>query len=207
MSAGITIMDGFEERHRATVAKMFWDAFEAKLHKILGPAPLARSFIESVLDPLFAISAVDENGEILGVAGYKTADGALVGGELSDMTKVYGTFGGLWRGLFLHVLERPLKEGELLMDGIFVTAAARGRGIGTLLLNAVKAKSRALGDGTVRLDVIDINPRAKALYQRHGFVKTATQSTGPLKFVFGFSFAETMIYAADGSDVKGRRDV
>lgn len=45
-----------------------------------------------------------------------------------------------------------------------VDAAARSRGIGTRLLDASCDHARDLGETSVRLDVIDTNPLARALY-------------------------------------------
>jgi RimJ/RimL family protein N-acetyltransferase len=52
----------------------------------------------------------------------------------------------------------------------------------------------------VRLDVIDTNPRARALYERKGFVATGEQKLGPLKPVFGFSSATTLIKQAETAE-------
>ena len=78
------------------------------------------------------------------------------------------------------------------MDGIFVTKEARGLGLGTALLRAVKGEALKRGCGEVRLDVIDNNPRARKLYEREGFVAGNVQSLGPLKHLFGFSSATEM---------------
>ena len=51
----------------------------------------------------------------------------------------------------------------------------------------------ARGYAEVRLDVIDNNPRARTLYERRGFVAGDTQYLGPLKYLFGFSAATTMV--------------
>jgi ribosomal protein S18 acetylase RimI-like enzyme len=186
------IVSGFPADQRAAAANLFWQAFSGKLGKVLGPEEKALALIVRLLDPHFAISAVSEDGRLLGMAGYKTDGGALVGGGLSDMMAVYGLFGGLWRGLLLDLLERDTEPGLLLMDGIFVSAEARGLGIGTALLNAVCETAAANGCAKVRLDVIDTNPRARALYERCGFSATETEETGPLKYIFGFSSATRM---------------
>ncbi len=46
---------------------------------------------------------------------------------------------------------------------------ARGGGIGTALLGWVQARARAAGAEGVDLHVLTTNPRARALYLRHGF--------------------------------------
>ena len=62
-----------------------------------------------------------------------------------------------------------------------------------LLLNAIKRKAREQGCTQVRLDVIDTNPRARLLYEREGFRAVAVRNLGPLRKLFGFRYATTMI--------------
>lgn len=159
------------------------------------PERKALVFLEKVANSTHSISAVSPDGTLLGIAGFKTTNGSFIGGGVNDLQYAYGWFGGLWRGVFLDFLERPLQVGTLLMDGIMVSKAARGLGIGTALLSAVKAKALQLECEQVRLDVIDTNPRARALYEREGFVAETTSNTGPLRHVFGFSSSTTMTYA------------
>lgn len=186
------IVSGFPEDQKDAAARLFWQAFSGKLGKVLSPEDKALALISRLLDPNYALSAVTGDGRLLGMAGYKTENGGLVDGGLSDMMAVYGVFGGLWRGLVLDLLERDPEPGLLLMDGIFVSPDARGLGIGTALLEAVCGTAAAKGCSKVRLDVIDTNPRARALYERCGFAAIETDETGPLKHVFGFSSATRM---------------
>lgn len=74
------------------------------------------------------------------------------------------------------------------MDGIFVCADARVSGVGSALLEATKSEARARAYCRVRLDAIDTNPRA-----RHGFVACETASIGPLRYIYGFQSATTMM--------------
>lgn len=191
-SPQFTIEPGFREEHRPAAAKGFWAAFGPKLARLLGPTTRAVDFIESVLDPSHAISAVDSNGDFLGVAGFKTDQGAFVGGTFRDLRRVYGSFGALWRAPLLSILERDLAPDTLLMDGIFVAPSARGMGVGSALLTAVSEHATALGLAQVRLDVIDSNPRARALYERQGFKPLGKTHLGPFKHLFGFQSATTM---------------
>ena len=70
---------------------------------------------------------------------------------------------------------------------------ARGQGIGSALMQAICDEGRARGYLAVRLDVIDTNWRAKALYARLGFEVEKTESIGALRHVFGFSGTTTMV--------------
>lgn len=189
----VTIQRGFSEEHRDEAAALFWEAFSGKLGKILRPEERALRLVCKILDPNFAFSAVSRDGELLGLAGFKTSAGGFSGGDLSDLTSTYGLFGGVWRGIVLELFERPLKRDELLMDGIFVHPDARGKGVGTLLLEAIVDEARRRNLSSVRLDVIDVNARARALYERVGFVAGATEETGLLADFLGFRSATTMI--------------
>lgn len=61
---------------------------------------------------------------------------------------------------------RPL----LNIHDLVVTAACRGQGVGTMLLQAVAQRARELGCCRVTLEVDSSNPGAKKLYERSGFV-------------------------------------
>lgn len=182
---------GFTQEERPEVAALYWQAFEGKLGFALGPAERALPFISKALDPTHALVA-RADGVLLGVAGIKTDKGRLVDGDFSDMRASYGLFGALWRVALLMVLERDLEPGVCQMDGIFVNARARGQGVGTVLLEAVADQARQSGARVVRLDVIDTNPRAEALYRKRGFVPVKREHTGPFKWIFGFGSALRM---------------
>ncbi len=174
-------------------AALYWQAFAAKLHITMGPAAKGTAFVTRVFDPSHGISAHAADGRLLGVVGFKTAKGALVGGQFADMRAVYGFWGALWRAVPLWMLERDTENKRFLMDGIFVDENARGQGVGTELLRAICAEGDRRGYAELRLDVINTNPRARALYERLGFVAGETQRLGPLRHVFGFEASTTMI--------------
>lgn len=189
------IKTGIPAEHRAQATALYWDAFGAKLNVTMGPKEKAQVFIENVLDPSHGICALDDDGALLGVVGFKTNKSALVDGSFADLRYVYGIFGATWRAAFLNLLERDTEDARFLMDGIFVAPYARGRGVGTALLNAIFNEAKARGYAQVRLDVIDSNPRARALYEREGFKAIKTQSLGPLRYIFGFRASTTMVRA------------
>ncbi|MEY1557477.1 GNAT family N-acetyltransferase [Yoonia sp. R2331] len=174
-------------------AALYWQAFAAKLHIALGPADKGQAFVTRVFDPTHGISIHADDGTLLGVAGFKTAKSALVGGEFADLKAIYGLWGATWRAALLHMLERDTENSRFLMDGVFVAERARGQGVGTALLRAICAEGARRGYAEVRLDVIDSNPRAQALYAREGFVATKTTALGPLRHIFGFNASTTMV--------------
>jgi len=188
------IETGISERHLKAAAKLHFEAFSGKIGGILGRDGRGVSFFADVIDPEFGICALSKDSEqLLGIAGFKTADGALIGGDLADLREHYGLIGGLWRGLLLAPLGRPVEADVLLMDGVAVVPQMRGHGVGSALLDAIEREAAGQGKASIRLDVIDTNPRAKSLYERKGFTATGTQSTGPLRHLFGFNSATTML--------------
>lgn len=190
---------GVSDAARKDAVTLFWTAFKGKLLPVMKPESSAIAFFNQVIDPNFAISAVGDDGVLLGIAGFKTARGSFMGGDLKDLASVYGWIGGTWRGVILSLLERPLQANTLLMDGIFVAPNARGRGIGTALLSAIKDKAETLGCDEVRLDVIDTNPRARHLYERQGFAAQDTTDIWLFRHIFGFRRSTTMIHTIETS--------
>lgn len=191
------INDGLKENHKQRASQLFWQAFREKLQPVMKPEEKALEFFNLVIDSNHAISAISNDEALIGIAGFKTQTGSFMGGELKELCSVYGWFGGTWRGLVLSLLERPLKPKTLLMDGIFVSEVARGQGIGPKLLAAIKEKAKNLDCSTVRLDVIDTNPRARTLYERQGFVAGSTSNIGPLRHLFGFQKSTTMVFTLE----------
>ena len=189
----MTVTTGFTAAERPRIAALYWEAFGGKLGRVLGPEARALGFVTRVLDPSHALVYRTAGGEVLGVAGFKTHTGAFVGGDFSDLTACYGRIGGLWRGLLLGLLERDTENRRFLMDGICVAPEARGRGVGTALLEGIAREAAERGYGEIRLDVIAGNTRARALYERRGFEAVNEQRLGPLSLIFGFSAATTMV--------------
>ena len=70
----VTIDAGFTEAERPQVARLYWQAFGAKLGKVLGPDRRALAFLEQALTPEFALVA-RRDGALLGVAGFQTPQG------------------------------------------------------------------------------------------------------------------------------------
>ncbi len=189
----MNISPGFADDERAAVAAMYWAAFGQKLGRVMGPDRRALALLAEIADPTHALCARDTEGRLLGVVGFKTHESALIDGGWSDMTRHYGWLGAAWRVALLHLLERDVENERFLMDGIFVADGARGQGVGTALLTAIYDEARRRGYSELRLDVIDSNQRARALYEREGFVPGGRHTLGPLRHVFGFESATTMI--------------
>ena len=184
---------GIPRRDRDEAAALYWEAFGDKLGLSLGPKYRAMRFITSVLRHDHGVCAHDETGRLVGVAGFKTVHGALVGGNFHDMRMVYGWTGAAIRQALLAALETDTENERFLMDGLFVAEEARGQGIGTALLEAITAEAKRRGYRQIRLEVVDTNTRAKSLYRRRGFYELKTNKLGLMRHFYGFRSSTTMV--------------
>lgn len=189
----VTIFQGLTVAQRPEAARLYWEAFGGKLGRVLGPEDRARHFFQRVIRGDLCFAAVDETGRLIGIAGFKTPAGSFAGGNWADLVAVYGPWGGRWRGGLLWALSREVDNDRFLVDGICVARTHRGQGVGSLLLAALYREAADRGYRSIRLDVIRDNWRARALYERHGFLATRTESLGPLRYLFGFASSTTMV--------------
>ena len=184
----IVIERSLPEANRRQAAEIFYEAlFSPFLPEDGGIALLARLF-----DPARAIVA-RRGPDLLGLAGLNYGGSRLVRWQPRLYLEELGLLRGLFYAAALRLYVRPLREGQLLMDGLAVHTSARGQGIGTRLLDAVGDFAREHGYRSVRLDVVDTNPRARVLYERLGFVPAATHHLPGLRRFIGFSAYTTMI--------------
>lgn len=69
---------------------------------------------------------------------------------------------------------------EIYLIGMWVSASARGAGVGDLLVITALDAAGAAGHARVHLDVAEENLPAQRLYARHGFARTGTTWDNPL---------------------------
>ena len=189
----ITYQLGLPDSLRAQAVVLYWQAFGGKLGRVMGPTAKAHRFLNRVLRAPHAIVALDEAGQLLGMAGFKTPAGSFAGGEIADIRAIYGALGAAWRLPLLWMLGDDTPPDHFLLDGICVAPKARGLGVGSALIGAIEDQARQRGYACVQLEVIDSNLRARALYQRLGYQTLKTQPLGLLRFAFGFDAAITMV--------------
>lgn len=71
---------------------------------------------------------------------------------------------------------------EIYLARIDILPGYQGRGIGTQLISTLIDQARQLGQDLV-LDVLTVNRRARALYQRLGLIETARHGDGDIKII------------------------
>jgi ribosomal protein S18 acetylase RimI-like enzyme len=61
-------------------------------------------------------------------------------------------------------------ERDAFVDELYVADAARGHGLGSAALQVAEEACREAGIHALHLEVEHANPRARALYERHGYI-------------------------------------
>ncbi|MFV0492300.1 MAG: GNAT family N-acetyltransferase [Pseudorhodobacter sp.] len=189
----VTIQRGLPEALRPRAVGIYWQAFGSKLGRIMGPQDRACRFLTRAIRADHAFIALSERGELLGLAGFKSPQGSLAGGSPADLRAVYGIPGSIWRAGLLRLLNHEVDNHHFLLDGICVAPEERGHGIGTALLEAIFEEGRSRGYDAIRLDVIDTNHRARALYERLGFTVHRHDHAGFLGRAFGVGGSHVMV--------------
>ncbi|MCT2544069.1 GNAT family N-acetyltransferase [Streptomyces atratus] len=187
----VTVRRGVPAGAERRAAELYWDAFGRKIGPALNPPGKAVPFIAAHLNADRAVCALLD-GQLVGLAGYQHGGRALTGGSACAVLRAYGHLRGLHRLLLLALFERHPAPGQLVMDGIAVDPDMRGRGVGSLLIEEVAAIAAEQDCREIRLDVIDTNPRARALYERLGFTAVRTEHTPYLRGLLGFGAVTTM---------------
>ena len=186
----VNISVGLPPDSTAKIAAMYFDIFSRKLGAVLG----RRAAVAMIADHINAnriIVALDDE-KIVGIAGLKYNGTGFFAPDRRGFLKHYGPLVGRVRaGLWASVQTNP-RPHQLLLDGLGVQAELRSRGIGTTLLEAVNRHARELDKTEVILEVVDTNPRAKALYERFGYQTVLTTRRWSFRLA-GFSSANLML--------------
>ncbi|MFI9455202.1 GNAT family N-acetyltransferase [Amycolatopsis sp. NPDC052450] len=172
-------------------AELCWGAFGRKLGPALNPPDKAVPFLAARLDTDRAVCAF-AGGELVAFAEYQLGGQKPAKGAVIAVLRTYGWIRGLYRLALLALFENRPKRGRLVVAGIAVDPGSRGHGIGSLLVEELAAIAAERGCREIRLDVIDTNPRAKALYERLGFATVRTTRTPYLRRLLGFGAVTTM---------------
>lgn len=193
MQTSIEITQKLQTREQALeVAQIFYEAFRLKIQYLdlfpRSPEQAIRILTGS-FHPQNGFYAL-EDGHVLGVVGLDWPGGRyFLHFTRAGLAAEFGGFGALWRLAWIrfnHWFSRPRAQ-EVRIAAIAVAGAARGKGVGSLLLERVFEHARECGCRAVVLEVVDTNPRAHKLYEQLGFKVVRTEWTGPITARAGFT--------------------
>jgi len=80
-----------------------------------------------------------------------------------------------------------VKKNEVYICSFAVKSEYRGKGVGSELLNALCSHFKENGYEYAKLTVINTNPRAKNMYEKHGFYQEKEIKYGSLTEKAGFT--------------------
>lgn len=189
----------FDAQDGEAISELYYAAFRAKYEPLLGTDAEARQILAKDFESSMALVVYDEHRPI-GVLGFQHTGARFVDLTRTTFSEVLGRFKGPIYHTILSFFDRKSVPGELLLDGIAVSSEYRGKGVGSALLNAAKCLTKTEGFERMRLDVVDTNPRAKSLYERHGFVAEEVEDLSAWSELLGFSKVTTMRFYPEVTD-------
>lgn len=187
----VAIGSGFTASEAERVGALYWGAFGSKLTAAFRDSGIGARLVTTGLCSARMLVARSA-GEVVGVCGYHQDNQGAVDLSWRHLRGHLSRPETVWALGALALLSRHERPGVLVLDGICVGEAHRGCGIGSMLLDAAVGLARERKDRVVQLSVVDTNPRAAALYRRHGFTTVNRGSLGPLRHLYGFKHYATM---------------
>ena len=189
----IQIKIGLPENYYSEAVIIYIEAFYQKFHWLFGSQEKMKSLLVKSFNPELAIAAF-VNNRLVGVAGMAFKDRHFITLRLSVCIEEFGFFAGLVKYLVYKIIRsRSYARGELLLDSLAVASTMRGRGLGTLLIEAIENYAKKNSLTSVSLEVVDTNPKARKLYDRLGFQEKTTNHYPFLKNIIGIEAISTMV--------------
>jgi ribosomal protein S18 acetylase RimI-like enzyme len=198
----VQIQKGLTSEQLPQAVALFDVAFESKMAMAIPDATIRRRFFANVFNAESCLSATLD-GKVVGFVGFQTATEAFSGGitgvgiPWGKIRSQLGFLAAIRAALFFALFQRQPEQGTLILDGVTVDTALRGRGVGKLLMDAVIDYAGSQSFQQIKLGVLDTNVVAKALYEKVGFVVTGKKDFRFLKLVLGFGGYYIMIRPID----------
>lgn len=202
------IEHGLPEHLRERAAQILDQAFGEKLSWPIPDRDRRQAFLARTIRVRNCLVALDGD-ELMGLVCLNAPRGPFEGEILdtgglgiSGWRSLLGTVGAVRAALMLgFAYSHKAKPDEIYIDFIAVSAEARGRGLGTSLLREARDIASEQGFDCVRLDVVDTNRRAQALYEREGYRVIDETRLGFIGRFVGFEAAYTMECPVDRAAV------
>ena len=177
---------GLDARYKDEFIRLFCDTFPEIIVPVFGSVERCTQLLERSLANDRILMAISDE-RLAGFAGLHYSRREWFNPSLCQLlaTMRWGIFRVMVMGIILF--RRP-KLDTLHLDTLAVHPDMRGQGIGTQLVDAVVALATAEGKRFVTLEVEDINPRAKRVYERLGFVVSKFEKL-PWPWRTGFQFS------------------
>ncbi len=143
-----------------------------------GDVPALAAFARRTYEAAFGHSF--SRGDLERHLSTRLSDGYFVAAVSEDVFLLAETAEGIVGFVqFGDAHQGEFMPGDQELRRIYVSPAVQNRGIGSLLLETTLAHSRMRTAGAIFLDVWEENHRARALYERYGFVVVGKRAFVP----------------------------
>jgi ribosomal protein S18 acetylase RimI-like enzyme len=165
----IEIKLGIPEELHHQAAIICCEGFLSQIEWLFGSKQKAITVLEHSFDSELGVIA-QLQGQLVGFVGLKYENRPFLKFERSHCIRELGLLRGLLAFLILNNISptKPLSD-EVYIAVLVVDASMRGKGIGSLLMQAAFDIAQKNQCTAVVLDVANTNPDARRLYERLGF--------------------------------------
>ena len=165
----IEIKLGIPEELRKQAAIICYEGFRSQIEWLIGSQQKGVALLEASFNAELGLTALMQ-GQLVGFIGLKYENRPFFQFERSHCIRELGLIRGLLAFLLLNniSLVKPLSN-EVYIAVLVVDASMRGKGIGSLLMQAAFEIAQQNQCTAVVLDVANTNPDARRLYERLGF--------------------------------------
>jgi len=154
------------------------------------------NLIQKGINTSNCVAAISNDNMLMGLAGFHLNKSSFINISFHSMIKLFGFIKGSIKYVQMSVIfyRNPDHKKQMLMDGIAVGETNRGKGIGRLLFAELEQFAKTNNITSIKLDVIDENPRAKKLYESIGFSPSKyTKVPRCISKIIGVSVVTSMI--------------
>jgi ribosomal protein S18 acetylase RimI-like enzyme len=191
LDSHIEIKLGIPEELRHQAAIICYEGFRSQIEWLIGSQHKGITLLEHSLNTELGLTA-QMQGQLVGFVGLQYENRSFFRFERSHCIRELGLLRGLLVFLLFNLSATQILPEEMFITVIVVDASMRGKGIGTLLMQAVFGIAQQNQCHAIVLDVIDTKPDARRLYERLGFKPVRTIEYGYLRSLIGSSANTTM---------------
>jgi ribosomal protein S18 acetylase RimI-like enzyme len=188
----MSITKGLPQNYYSVAVELFLNALGEKFTTILGDKNKAKELLELSINPHNCFSAIGET-ELLGVLAFQIKNTNFLSFTFKMIISVYGFMNGIIKMIGLSMLIHKSNSDEIYLEAIAVSESARGKGVGTQLIETLFLFAKENNFKFISLQVIDTNPKAKELYEHLGFRVVKKTSIWPVNKIIGFPFNEVFL--------------
>ena len=193
-AASAAIVRRMAAADQPAVSGLFLSSFSGKLAAMLRRHPAAAAEVLAAAALRSGDAWVAETDEVVGLVTFQDHKRPWYAhGEWGLARRRLPWWRALRATLFtvvFHAVDFP--PSELYLETMAVAPEERGKGHGRRLLEFADGEARRRGRRSVSLYCIRDNPRARALYERHGYSVVRSEDLWWCSFLLGFRVTDMM---------------